>query len=223
MDTNLSNQPKNEFQLTLSKIAHEIRNPVALISSELQMLAAQYPEILTFEYWDDILGNLEYMINLLKELSDYGNSKKLTLVPTDLRTLLNELASAVRPSCEYLEISLETDIPEILPVLSLDAIKIRQAFLNLLKNAMEAISHKNGVIRIQAVPSNHGAFIYISDNGCGITPEQQKELFQPFVTHKPGGTGLGLSITREIIEAHGGTLELYHTSSKGTIFRVFLG
>lgn len=222
-ETTLLEQQKKEFQLTLSKFSHEIRNPVALINSELQLMAVHHPEITTYENWDNIISNLEYLKNLLNELSNYNNSAKMTLVPTELTPYLKEILSAVKPTYDYLGITLKIDFPDTLPTLQIDRTKIRQALLNLLRNARESISHNHGVVSFSVKETSNGIIISIKDNGCGITSEQQKNIFKPFVTYKATGTGLGLAITQQIIESHHGQLTLHSTSSGGTEFRIFLG
>lgn len=214
---------EKEFQITLSKFSHEIRNPLALINSELQLMLSSHPEIAAYEGWDDIMDNLEYVKELLNELSDYNNAGKLTLYPTELYTFLNTVLTSYKPTLEYLGIALETDIPSHLPTLPLDQVKMRQALLNLLRNAQESISHPQGKIRVQVLILPDNICISIKDNGCGITPSQQPEIFTPFVTFKSGGTGLGLPITRQIIEAHGGHLGINSAPGQGTEVRIFLG
>ena len=217
-------QQEKEFQLTLSKLSHEIRNPLALVSSELQLMVSSHPEISGYEGWDDIIDNLEYIKELLNELSDYNNAGKLTLCPTELYSFLCSILASYKPTLDYLGIKLEADIPSHLPAIPLDRTKMRQAVLNLLRNAQEAISHPQGKIRVQAnvLPDNR-VYISICDNGCGISHSQQPDIFTPFVTFKSGGTGLGLPITRQIIEAHGGHLELSSVPGQGTDARIFLG
>lgn len=216
-------QQEKEFRFTLSKLSHEIRNPLALVSSELQMIVSSHPEIAAYEGWDDIMDNLEYIKELLNELSDYNNAGKLTLHPTDLYTFLYSILASYKPTLEYLGIKLEADIPSHLPTIPLDQTKMRQALLNLLRNAQEAISHPQGKIKVQAKILPDGIRISICDNGCGITHSQQPDIFTPFVTFKSGGTGLGLPITRQIIEAHGGHLEISSVPDQGTEVRIFLG
>lgn len=215
-------QQQKDFQLTLSKFAHEIRNPLALVQSELQMMASSHPEITEYREWEDIMENLEYIRDLLREMTNYNNAGQLSPEQTDPARLLKSIAVSFRPSLEYLGISLETDIPGHLPMLSLDPVKIRQALLNLLRNAQEAISHSHGIIRISAKAVSGGICIAVSDNGCGMTDARQAEVFRPFVTYKSGGTGLGLSITRQIIEAHGGKITVQSVPDQGTVFQIFL-
>lgn len=223
MQVNLTlEQQKKEFQMTLSKFSHEIRNPIALIQSELQMLASSHPELPEDDDWYSIMENLEHIRDLLDDLSRYNNAEYLSPVQTDAAALLRSIAGSFRPAMEYLGISLKTDIPQTLPQLSLDQTKIRQALLNLLRNAQEAVPASQGVITVSAKETPEGVCISVCDNGCGIHQDQLEEIFHPFVTYKPSGTGLGLPVTKQIIEAHGGRLEVHSTPGQGTEFQIFL-
>ena len=173
--------------------------------------------------WDDITDNLEYVRELLNDLSDYNNADRLTLTDTDLRSYLETILSGVKTTLDYLGITLKTDISHSLPTLPLDRVKLRQAILNLLRNAEESISHPHGEILIRAYPVSEGVCISIQDNGCGINAEQLPDIFTPFVTSKSNGSGLGLSVTRQVIKAHGGHIEVESTPGQGSTFRIFLG
>lgn len=216
-------QLKKEFQFTLSKFSHEIRNPIALISSELQLMASEHPEVIKYERWEDILNNLEYVKELLDELSNYNNAGRISCKETNIREYLDTVTASVKPTLDYLGITLETDFPKSLPNLPIDCVKMRQALLNLLRNAQESISHSGGKIIVQAYPWKTGVCISIQDNGCGILPEQMNDMFSPFVTSKPSGTGLGLAVTKQIIEGHGGYMEVDSVYGQGSAFRIFLG
>lgn len=206
----------------LSTFSHEIRNPLALITSEMQMLSDSQPQLCFNEHWDNIMENLNYIRELLDELSRYQNAGHISLVQTNLSICLDRITSSFRPALDYLGISFETDIPRDLPQISLDQTKIRQALFNLLRNAQEAIQHAHGKIRITASAVSDGIQITVHDNGCGMTAEQMKQIFFPFVTYKPGGTGLGLAVTRQIIEAHHGTLRVESVPGEGTTFYILL-
>ena len=213
-----------ELQLTLSKFTHEIRNPITLVSSELQLLLSSHPEIAGYREWEAIIENMEYIKELLKELSDYNNAGRLTLKPTKLDEYLQEIARAFRPSMDYLEIDFKAEISKDLPKLSIDRLKLRQALFNLLRNAQEAVVPAEGKILFcaQTGPSGKAA-ISITDNGIGMTLQQQQQIFSPFVTYKKGGTGLGLAIARQVAEAHGGTLTAASRPGQGSTFTLLLG
>lgn len=223
MQATTTAKQQQEIQTTLSRFSHEIRNPLALISSELQLLVSSHPEIADDTVWDDIMDNVEYMKELLCQLSDYSNAGKMVLSPTELRPFLCSVLSSYRPTLEYLGITLEAHLPLQLPTLNLDQVKLRQALINLLRNAQESISHPQGIIQVEAELLSEGVCIHIRDNGCGIPAEKQEEIFSPFITFKAGGTGLGLPITRQIIESHGGQLKLFSVPDQGTEVRIFLG
>lgn len=216
-------QLKSEFRYTLSRLSHEIRNPVALISSELQLLASSHPEVASYEGWADIMDNLEYVSELLTDLSGYNNAGKISPVPTNLGEYLRGILNSVKPTLDYLGVSLEIRLDEPLPELSLDRTKMRQALLNLLRNAQESLSLPDGKITVHAFSQGNGACISIRDNGCGIPPERLADIFTPFITSKPNGNGLGLAVTKQIVEAHGGHIEVSSTIGEGTEFQIFLG
>lgn len=211
---------QQEQQYTLSKISHEIRNPVTLINSFLQLMAEKHPEITDYEYWDDIMENMEYLKTLLQDLSSYNNARRLSRQTVYMDIFLEKIAVSVRPVLQYLNIQFECRLRQPLPVLSIDEIKLKQAILNLIRNAEEAI-HSPGKICLTA--QTEGAFlcISVSDNGPGIPPEYLDTLFDPFVTHKSGGTGLGLSIVKNIAEAHGGSISVT-SSDSGSAFTLRL-
>ena len=214
-EKNIITQTKKEFQSMLSTFSHEIRNPLALITSEMQMLSDSQPQLCFNEHWDNIMENLNYIRELLDELSRYQNAGHISLVQTDLSICLDRITSSFRPALDYLGISFETDIPRDLPQISLDQTKIRQALFNLLRNAQESIQHTHGRILFSASVVPDGVQITISDNGCGMTEDQIENAFRPFVTYKPGGTGLGLAVTRQIIE-HYGIMDTEHRFTAGT-------
>lgn len=216
-------QLKNEFQLTLSKFAHEIRNPIALINSELQLMLSSHPELADYPQWSDLMDNLEYIKALLNEFSDYNNAGKITLLPTDSGEFLRSVLSSEKTTLDYLGITLCTEIEDHPPVIPIDRIKMRQAFINLLRNARESIAHPNGQITVSLRSVDRGICISVEDNGCGMTARQQESIFSPFVTSKSEGTGLGLAIAEQIIRAHGGRIEVFSRPGQGSVFKVFLG
>lgn len=216
-------QLKEEYQFTLSKISHEIRNPVTLINSYLQFIEKAHPEIGDFEYWEDILDQMDFLKNLLDELSLYNNSWILHRKPVRISSYLEKLIAELTPTYRYLGIRLiyENLIADTETTLSLDTTKFQQAFVNLIRNAGEAINEE-GIIHIIAQKEGNALQILIQDNGCGIEPEYLPTLFDPFITHKENGTGLGLAIVKQIIQAHGGSIEILSYPNEGTTFTLSL-
>jgi two-component system, NtrC family, sensor kinase len=115
-----------------------------------------------------------------------------------------------------LELAVADDAPEV-PV---DESLLRQAFLNLMRNAREAMSD-GGVLEIKVERSDDGgALVIVADDGPGIPEDVRANVFDPFFTTKQRGTGLGLAVTREIVEAHGGTISCEPREPRGTVFRL---
>ncbi|MDY4692994.1 MAG: HAMP domain-containing sensor histidine kinase [Blautia sp.] len=214
---------KKEFHLTLSKFVHEIRNPVALISSELQLMASAHPKLCSYEQWDSLMDNLEYIKELLNEFSDYNNAEKISPVPVNINEFLNTIISCEKTTMSYLGITLETHMEEIHDKVLLDRVKMRQALLNLLRNACESIEQPKGKIIVSLTREKNKICISIKDNGCGMTDEQREKIFSPFVSYKTAGTGLGLAVTKDIILAHKGSIDVISSPGHGSTFRIFLG
>ncbi len=126
------NELKKDFHYTLSKFSHEIRNPLTLINSGLQMIASAHPEVEDYEHWDDVMDNLSYVRELLDELSAFNNAAGQTR-SNRYRYVSENSSFFCQTYLDYLDIRLVTDIPNDLPTLMLDRIQIRQMLLNLLR------------------------------------------------------------------------------------------
>lgn len=187
------------------------------------MIASAHPDVKEYEHWDDVMDNLDYVKELLDELSAFNNAGHIKKENIDTSNYLRTILSSIKPTLDYLEITLETDIPDSLPSMALDRIRVRQMLLNLLKNAWEAVPIPGGKISFSVIPENSGIRIDIRDNGCGISKEQQATIFQPFFTTKESGTGLGLAVSKQIAQAHSGDISLESTPGQGTVFHIFLG
>lgn len=212
-------------KMTISTISHEIRNPLTLVYSTLQLIEAQHPEVLTYKHWSGMKSDVEYMTELLEELSAYNNGERLNIASIETNTFLKTLSLSFASSIVDTNIIFTSKIQPALPAITGDTIKLRQVLLNLLTNAKDAVAQtaSSPSIRLGAeLTSDSALVISITDNGCGIHPEDIQNIFEPFVTHKSGGTGLGLAIAQRIAKAHNGTLVVTSTPKTGTIFRLTL-
>ena len=204
-------------QLTVSKISHEIRNPLALVYSMFQITETQHPEVKTFKYWEQIRNDLEFINQLLTELSAYNNSERLHIETFSFTELLKRICLSFAASCTDTEIEFSSLIIQDPVMYHGDPLKLREVILNLLKNAKEAIS-RQGSIRLETLLDENTFTIRISDTGCGIAAEDLSTIFDTFVTHKTGGTGLGLAIVQRTILAHNGCISVDSVPEKGTTF-----
>ncbi len=210
-------------QITLSTISHEIRNPLTLICSAAELMEKQHPEIINFHYWFTIQNELTYMKSLLDELSLYNNGEHLLVRPISTNTFFKTLALSFASSLIETDIQFISRIEPDLPPIAGDSVKLREVFLNLLKNARDAVSQTaNPIIRLSVTSKNSYLEITVFDNGCGISDEHLSDIFQPFITHKQHGTGLGLSIAQRIINSHNGHISVESVLNHHTAFTITL-
>ena len=212
---------EDNHKFTISKISHEIRNPVTLINSFLQLLEVRYPELSGDDYWKKVMDNMQFLRSLLDELSSYNNSNRVVRSEANIYAILSEIVGSARPTLEQDQITIQLIKKTALPTLPLDTVKMQQTFYNFIRNAHEAIG-THGAITISLETDGSDITIQISDTVKGIPAEHMSELFKPFVTYKKDGTGLGLSIAKGVIEAHNGTIQVDSTEGEGTTISVIL-
>jgi two-component system sensor histidine kinase HydH len=211
----------DDYDFRISKMAHEIRNPLTLITSSLQIIETQHPEVKEFHFWEQTMNDVNYLRLLLDELSTYNNSEKLNLQNIQIQELLNPLIAIYLPLAKKSNISIDVSYERELPPINADPIKLREVFINLIKNALDAIG-KNGILSIDVSRTKDLLIIKISDTGCGIPSDLLDTIFTPFTSYKQKGTGLGLAITKRIIDTHTGTLDVTSKINEGTTFRIGL-
>lgn len=208
-------------QTIVSLISHEIRNPLTLISSSLQLMEQTHPEVRDFSNWDQTMQDLNFLCQLLSELSAYNNGSTLRYQVFSLQELLRSVAVSFAISLENASVSFRSSIDPAIKDYAGDQIKLHEVLLNLLKNARESQADEI-VLSASSGCDTSGIQISIRDNGCGIEQDQLDQIFQAFHTTKQEGTGLGLSLSKRIIEAHHGTLTVTSAPGKGSTFTVFL-
>ena len=202
-----------------ASLRHEINNSLTLISSRLQLLAARYDFLKEDSDFTEIQNDLSDIQRLLN-YDRTARQPQLTLC--SLQPLLNELYTSILPVLHAQHIALYLHIAPNLPAIRADLSLIRQALINILKNAAEA-SPDGGQITLSAFSDdcNH-IVLSVSDTGNGMTPEQQAHIFEPFVSYKTGGTGLGLAIVQSIVSAHHGHLSVKSLPGSGSSFCILL-
>ena len=210
-----------DIEFMLSKFSHEIRNPLTTLYSTLQLIEMQHPEVKDFKHWSSLNYDIEYINQLLDELSNFAKSEKLNLTNIEMRPFLENLSLSFAASIAQSEVEYTSEIDPYIPKITVDKTKLQEVFLNLLKNAYDA-SLPKGKIFLTAHMVDKNLVIKVKDTGCGITEEQLPTIFQPFVTYKKNGTGLGLAISEHIIKAHGGTITVESEVGVGTTFTITL-
>lgn len=215
-------------KMDICTISHEIRNPLTLVYSTLQLIEKQHPEALDFHHWSDLHNDIEYMKQLLEELSLFNNSSQLHISSIDTSTFFRTIALSFASSLIETDIQFVSKIEPHLPVIQGDTLKLKESILNILGNARDALtsypadSKNPPTISFSVTYIGDSLAVLISDNGCGISEEQLPLIFEPFVTYKRNGTGLGLAITSRIIQAHDGSIQVTSIPDLLTTFTLTL-
>lgn len=210
-----------DINLTIAKITHEIRNPLTLINSSLQLIERTHPEVKDFQFWSQTLEDVEYLNQLLDDLSTYSDDRRFFMCEVDLREVFCSLEESLQPYIIAHKKNFSLHLPSQLPPVFGNPIKLKQAFLNLLKNAFESTG-EDGCVSLSARKYLDQIIIRVSDDGCGMTPQELETLFVPFSSHKAEGTGLGLAITHKILKAHYGNIDVASSPGRGTSFTITL-
>ncbi|MTH55533.1 GHKL domain-containing protein [Bacillus mangrovi] len=206
-----------------ASVAHEVRNPLTVVRGFIQLIG--------MDRKNDDPKNSEYITLVLSELdraqeiiTDYLNLAKQQYFEKNelcLSDLLEEVIKIMTSYANFKNVHFKNNIAPGLYV-SGDASRLKQVFLNLLKNAVEAVSETDGEVKITAYASHEFTRIKIKDNGVGMTAEQLARIGEPYFTLKERGTGLGLTVTFSIVEQHGGTLRYQSQPGTGTSATVSL-
>ncbi len=210
-----------------AKVAHDIRNPLSSISLNAELLD---DEINTFSVKRtsearSLLRSIASEVDRLTQISDeylqFSRTPKMKFKLDDINLILSELIKLLSKELLSKKIRVIKRFSKLLPLLPLDKAQMHRAFLNLLRNAVEAMS-KGGTIKLITRSDSEYVTIRIVDNGEGIAENELTKIFDPFHSTKEFGTGLGLTITRQIIEEHGGTIKCTSQRTEGTEFEVKL-
>ncbi len=212
-----------------AQVAHEIRNPLNALSLNAEMLGdevAGLPQPSRDEAME-LLGQLQAEIERLGQVTDtylsLARMPRPERVEGDLGDLLRRVLEFVADELAQAGVEADLDLAPGLPPIPMDEDQLRQALLNLLRNAVEA-QPDGGSVRIAVTAATEAGWIefIVRDRGSGIPADQGDSIFDPFMSTKERGTGLGLAITRQIVEAHGGTIHHEAAHGGGALFRVRL-
>ncbi len=166
-----------------------------------------------------IKDEIRRLTGLLEDFRTLARKEKYSFTPTCLATLCSEVTSSQEEQFRESGIRVESTFTENLPDVSVDCDKLKQAVLNLCKNAVEVMP-QGGTLILRGYPSKASVILEVADTGPGV--ESGIDIFAPFVTTKAKGTGLGLMLTRKIVLDHGGTISYTSEPGQGTIFQISL-
>jgi len=203
-------------------LAHEIRNPLGSIRGTAEILRDDYrPGDPKHEFIEIQIKETERLNRVVEEFLAMARPQPTEMGRCSLRDELETIVTLTANDARVREITLVLEPPADALAVKADGEKLRQAFLNIVINALQA-TPAGGTVTITAEKSDSMYELRFSDTGPGIEPEVLFKIFEPFFTTKTDGTGLGLAITRKIIEAHGGDLEMESEVGQGTTVAVRL-
>ena len=203
---------------TVSHIAHEIKNPLAIIGG----FARQLQKISGLDDKDRhkleiIMEEVSRLEAMIAEMRDFVKRPATRKEPGDFEALLDEVTEMFEDTFEAQHVSLKRRQDPKTPLVSFDSQQMRQVIINLIKNALEAMPQGGELTLATRVKPPH-LEVSISDTGQGMPPEVKANIFQPYFTTKEKGTGLGLAITQNILQEHGGSIAVDSAPGQGTTF-----
>ena len=236
--------------LLAASVAHEIGNPLNALHIHLQLMerevkklrsgpgstrlaararsAARAGELETTEiagklqqYLDVAKGEINRLDYIITQFLQAIRPAPPQLKPDSLNDVVEKTLALLRPELDNRGVTVTTKLARRLAAAPLDATQMQQVLVNLVKNAMQAMT-KGGELTLQTGENDEGVWVSISDTGGGIPQEQINRIFEPFYTTKKKGSGLGLMIVQRIVRAHNGRIELESHVGRGTTFRLWL-
>jgi PAS domain S-box-containing protein len=224
----ITNQKKTERATLLAEklaatgrlvrtLAHEVRNPLSNIHMSLEQLTASTNADDKI-YLDIIERNGRRINALITELLTSSRPTEIVFEKIPLQTAIDETISAALDRITLKQIKLKVSYPEFPCYINGDKEKLKIAFLNIIINAIEAITHNAGELWVALIPNEENYAVEITDNGCGIPAENLSKLFEPYFTSKRNGIGLGLASTLNILQSHSATVEVKSRVGVGTTF-----
>ncbi len=216
---------KLAYNALVRTMSHEVNNTLGATSSILHS-ALEYGEQLSSEDHQDFDNALRVAIERTDHLAAFMHRyAEVVRVPApvlqevELPRVLTRIARLMEPECQRRQVRLEIDFDEGVPAVAMDMVQMEQVFVNVIRNALEAIE-REGWIRIRIAAGNRAPWVEIADSGPGLSPEVEANLLTPFFSTKAQGQGVGLTLTREILSLHGFGFSLESPPDSGARFRI---
>lgn len=211
-------------------VAHEINNPLAVINEKAGLIKdlfsfsdkyGQDKKLLSLV--DSILGSVERCSAITHRLLGFARHVDVQWERVDVVQTVRDVLGFLDKEAQYRDMEVSLDVPDNVPEIVTDKGQLQQVLLNIVNNAFAAVRDGGRIAIVLSVPDPSEVRIAITDNGCGISPENMKRIFEPFFSTKPKqGTGLGLSITYGLVKKLGGMIEVQSQVGQGTTFTITL-
>jgi signal transduction histidine kinase len=208
-------------------LAHEIRNPLVAVKTFLQLLPEKFDDEEFRNYFLTVASaEVERISSLITELLDFARPSEPQLREENINEIMEKMITLITTETKKKNLKINKQLAENLPLIQIDKDQIKQVFLNILLNAVQA-TPENGEIAVVSrsfTKNQEETFLQVEirDTGSGIHPQDLEHIFTPFYTTKSQGSGLGLSISHQIVEEHHGYIEVESLVGKGTAFTINL-
>jgi len=233
--------------LLAASVAHEIGNHLNALHIHLQLMEREMKKLKSSEetgrlarpnsrhaepdridsvkkmeqYLTVAKGEIDRLDNIITQFLHAIRPSPPQFKPTSLNEVVNKTLASLQPELDNRGLHVRTKLARQISITPIDPTQIQQVLVNLIKNAMQAMS-RGGTLTLQTGEGDEGVWVSVADTGGGIPQEQINRIFDPFFTTKKKGTGLGLMIVQRIVRAHGGRIELESQVGRGTTFRIQL-
>ncbi len=212
-------EKEKQIKISLFKITHEIKNPIAVIKGYIDMFNPGDKEK-SERYIGIMKTEIERTLNLLTDFMEFTKIK-IEKKEIEFNTLIDDIKEVLIPFFIAKNVNYYFEVENDL-IINIDYARMKQVILNIIKNAVEASNPNIGQVSTTIFKDTESLYIYVKDNGIGMSKEVLDNMLTPFYTTKEKGTGLGVSLSKEIIEAHGGNLSYSSNLGKGTICKITL-
>jgi signal transduction histidine kinase len=208
-------------------LAHEIRNPLSTLSLNLDMLAEDFRDAESprdrraRQRIDRLKHEAQRLQDILESFLRFARIQDLQPALTDLNAVVEEMCDFYEPQASTRGVVVRTQFDPDLPRVPLDADVFKQAVLNLMLNAEQAMP-EGGELMLTTRRDGPWAVLDVTDTGVGMTDDVRTRIFDPFYSTRKGGSGLGLPTTRNVVEGHGGSIEVLSVPDKGSRFTIRL-
>jgi signal transduction histidine kinase len=203
-------------------VAHEVKNPLNAMTIHLELLRAKLDGVRgsegAGEHVDIIGSEIRRLDDVVQGFLKFARPEELTIQPTSPSELAADVLKMIEPEATAAGVTLHTACAPTVPLIEADASILRQALVNLAKNAIQAMP-KGGRLELSCAPTKEGRVeIRVADSGVGISPDNLAKIFDLYFTTKPSGTGIGLSLVYRTIQLHNGDIDVESTPGIGTTF-----